>query len=139
QVRQVDQDYASAGDKTAFSDGFPILLISQASLDDLNNRLDEPMPMKRFRPNLVVTGTQPYEEDQWQRISINGVEFRIVKPCSRCIVTTIDPETGKQTGVEPLETLGTYRKQGGKVMFGQNVIPDGSGVVALGDEVVILE
>ena len=139
QVRQVDLDYARVGDRTAFSDGFPILLISQASLDDLNARLTDPLPMKRFRPNLVVDGTRPYEEDQWRRIRIAGVEFRIVKPCSRCIVTTIDPATGEQTGVEPLETLATYRKQGGKVMFGQNVIPDGRGILQLGDEVTILE
>ncbi len=134
--RQVDRQYARAGDRTAFSDGFPILLISQASLDDLNQRLEQPLPMRRFRPNIVVTGTEPYAEDDWRQMQIAGVNFRIVKPCSRCVVTTVDPETGEVVGDEPLRTLATYRKQGGKVMFGQNVIPDNAGILRVGDQVL---
>lgn len=133
--RQVDRQYARAGDRTAFADGFPILLISQASLDDLNQRLAQPLPMRRFRPNIVVSGTEPYAEDDWQQMQIAGVRFRIVKPCSRCVITTVDPETGQLTGDEPLRTLATYRKQGNKVMFGQNVIPDNAGILRMGDKV----
>jgi len=134
--RQVDRDYARAGDLTAFSDGFPILLIGQASLDDLNSRLDQPLPMRRFRPNIVVSGAKPYAEDDWKEMEIAGMHFRIVKPCSRCVVTTVDPDTGEVTGDEPLRTLATYRKQGNKVMFGQNVIPDNAGILRIGDRVI---
>ncbi len=133
--RQVDRDYARAGDLTAFSDGFPILLIGQSSLDDLNTRLDAPLPMRRFRPNIVVSGAAPYAEDDWREMEIAGVHFRIVKPCSRCVVTTVDPDTGEVAGEEPLRTLATYRMQNGKVMFGQNAIPDNAGILRVGDSV----
>ncbi len=135
--RPVDRNYARAGDQTAFSDGFPILLIGQGSLDDLNGRLDTPLPMRRFRPNIVVSGAAPYAEDDWQGMEIAGVHFRIVKPCSRCVVTTVDPDTGEVAGEEPLRTLATYRLRDGKVMFGQNVIPDNAGILRLGDVVHI--
>jgi uncharacterized protein YcbX len=138
QCRQVDETYAQQGDHTTFSDGFPVLLISQASLDDLNARLETPVPMKRFRPNIVVSGTAPFAEDEWNRVRIGDVEFRVVKPCSRCAVTTVDPLTGKVSGAEPLQTLSTYRLQGSKIMFGQNLIPDGRGTLHLVDEVTLL-
>ena len=95
--REVDQDYAIGGNQVAFSDGFPLLLISESSLYDLNSRVTREISMKRFRPNLVVKNTDPYQEDNWNTIRIGDCELQIVKSCSRCILTTIDPETGKLT------------------------------------------
>lgn len=136
--RQVSHVNARSDDVTAFADGFPLLLISQGSLDDLNSRLEEAIPMQRFRPNIVVAGCQPFAEDHWQSITIAGISMRITKPCSRCAMTTVDPETGQYTGKEPLRTLSTYRRQGNKVMFGQNVLHDQSGRVRIGDQVTLL-
>ncbi len=138
EVRQVDLNYAQAGDKTAFSDGFPLLLISQASLDDLNSRLAEPVEMIRFRPNLVVSGCEPYAEDSWKWIRIGDITLRVVKPCSRCSIPNVDPNTG-QRGKEPAYTLSQYRKRGNKIFFGQNVIADTPGELQLGMPVEILE
>ena len=120
--RQVDPDYSLGDHQIAFSDAFPLLLISEASLKDLNRRLPETFSMNRFRPNLVVNNTEPYEEDTWKLIKIGDCELQIVKPCSRCVLTTVDPETGEFSGNEPLLTLASYRKQNGKVLFGQNLI-----------------
>lgn len=136
--RQVDMNYAQQGDRTAFSDGFPLLLISQASLDDLNQRLEHPVTMSRFRPNLVVSGCNAFDEDAWKKIRINGISFRIVKPCSRCIIPNIDIETAKR-GNEPARTLSTYRKKGNKVYFGQNVIAESEGDLTIGMPVEIIE
>ncbi len=135
-VRPVDQTFAQAGDEVSFADGFPLLLISEASLDDLNRRLPIPVSMRRFRPNIVVSGSQPYAEDAWTRIRIGEVEFAGVKTCSRCIFTTIDPDSGKMSrDQEPLRTLGTYRRDSGGVYFGQNMIPRSAGRIRVGDEV----
>ncbi len=136
--RAVDPAYAAAGDQVAFADGFPFLLISQASLDDLNARLERPVPMLRFRPNLVVEGCAPYAEDGWRRIRIGDVGFRVAKPCSRCIIPTIDPATGER-GREPLRTLMTYRRRDNKVFFGQNLVHDGGGRLTVGMPVEVLE
>jgi uncharacterized protein YcbX len=138
--RRVDPVYAHETDITSFSDGFPLLLISEASLEDLNQKLELPLSMQRFRPNLVVRGCAPYAEDEWRRIRIGSLEFDVVKPCSRCVITTIDPETGQraQDG-EPLRTLSLYRKQDNKVYFGQNLIHRGSGTLETGTEIEILE
>ncbi len=136
--RAVDSRYATARDRVGFADGFPFLLISQASLDDLNGRLDEALPMIRFRPNLVVSGSAPYAEDQWRRIRIGGLTFRVAKPCSRCVIPTINPQTGEK-GVEPLRTLNRYRRDGNKVYFGQNLLHDGTGELKLGMTVELLE
>jgi len=138
-VRQVDQDYARQGDQVGFADGFPFLLISQASLDDLNQRLPSPISMERFRPNLVISGCDAYAEDGWRRIRIGDLVFRVVKPCSRCVIPTIDPDTGRRQGDEPLKTLLHYRKQGNKVMFGQNLLHDGIGSLNQGMRVEILD
>lgn len=138
-VRQVDQNYACPGDRTGFSDGFPLLLISKPSLEDLNRRMDKPLPMKRFRPNIVIDGCDSYEEDTWQSASTQSVAFDIVKPCSRCIMTTANPETGQREGKEPLKTLQTYRKQGNKVMFGQNVIHRTQGILRVGDSLTTVK
>lgn len=138
--RQVDLAFAQPGDLTAFSDGFPLLLISQASLDDLNTRLAEAVPMRRFRPNLVVSGSTPYAEDGWRRLRIGDLSLRVVKPCSRCVIPTIDPATGQRhPEVEPLRTLGEYRRRNNKIYFGQNVIADGKGDLAVGMPVTVLE
>ncbi len=139
QVRQVDQNYAKIQDQVGFADGFPFLLISRASLDDLNRRMGLSLPMERFRPNLVVEGCEAYAEDGWKRIRIGDLEFRVVKPCSRCVIPTVDQETGQRTGKEPLKTLATYRKQGHQVCFGQNLIHDSRGQLQTGMPVEILE
>lgn len=137
-VRPVDPTYAKAGDEVGFADGFPFLLISQASLDDLNRRLEEPLPMQRFRPNLVVSGCEPFAEDAWRRLRIGGVTLRVAKPCSRCIIPTIDPETAERSA-EPLRTLMQYRRRENQVFFGQNLIPDTTGALGLGMRVEVLE
>jgi len=136
--RPVDPAFATAADEAAFSDGFPLLLISEASLEDLNARLDRPLPMIRFRPNLVVRGCPPYAEDQWRRIRIGGIGFRVVKPCSRCVIPGIDPLTAEK-GVEPLRTLAEYRRRGNKVYFGQNLLHDQQGELKVGDRLEVLE
>jgi len=138
EIRQVDLNFSQEGDRTAFSDGFPILLISQASLDDLNSRMETPLPMARFRPNLVVSGCEPFAEDNWRRIKIGELIMRIVKPCSRCVIPSIDINSGEK-GVEPTKTLLSYRKRDNKIYFGQNVIADGEGKIKIGMPVEVLD
>lgn len=133
--RPVDPDFAGEGHIVGFADGYPFLLITQASLDDLNARLAEPIEMRRFRPNLVVEGAAPFAEDGWARLRIGELLFRGVKPCDRCTVTTVDPDTGTR-GPEPLRTLSTYRKDGNKVLFGMNLVHEQRGPIAVGDPVV---
>ena len=139
-VRPVNPEYGQPADQVSFADGFPLLLISEASLHDLNRRLATPVPMQRFRPNLVVDGERAYGEDSWRRIRVGEVEFAGVKNCSRCIFTTIDSQTGvKDARGEPLRTLASYRRrEGGGVFFGQNLIPRSRGIIRLGDSVQIL-
>jgi uncharacterized protein YcbX len=136
--RKVDVKYAKNGDITSFSDGYPFLLIGQASLDDLNQKLANPIPMNRFRPNIVFKGGFAFEEDTWKQFRVGEVDFICAKPCARCVVTTISQETAKQEK-EPLKTLSTYRKFGNKILFGQNLIHSGFGSVRVGDEIFILE
>jgi hypothetical protein len=137
--RPVDPHYAQADDQVGFADGFPLLLISQAALDALNQRLDEPVDMRRFRPNLVVSGCAPHAEDDWRRIRIGGLTFRVVKPCSRCPIPGLDPETGEKRG-RVLETLMQYRRgEDNKIYFGQNLLHDGRGELAVGMPVEVLE
>jgi uncharacterized protein YcbX len=136
--RKADPRYAKNNENVSFADGFPFLLISQASLDDLNRRLAEPVSMKRFRPNFVVTGTRPFAEDQWKSIQIGSLRFDIVKPCARCVLTTIDPETTER-GKEPLKTLATYRRLNNKILFGQNVVAKQHGLVKQGDQILLKE
>ncbi|WP_346238261.1 MOSC domain-containing protein [Niabella insulamsoli] len=130
--RPVDADFAINGDIAGFSDGYPLLMIGQASLNDLNSRLEWPVPMNRFRPNLVVSGAAPFEEDTMKAFTINGVSFYAVKSCARCVITTIDQESGHQ-GREPLKTLSTYRNLEKRICFGQNVLFNGSGEIKVGD------
>ena len=136
EARQVDLEHARPGDRVGFADGFPFLLISQASLGELNSRLETPVPMDRFRPNLVVDGCAPHDEDGWARITIADVAFSVVKPCARCVITTTDQRTGRRAA-EPLKTLAAYRVHGGQVLFGQNLVHGGRGVIRLGDECVV--
>ncbi|MFQ5746330.1 MAG: MOSC domain-containing protein [Gemmatimonadota bacterium] len=137
-VRPVDARHGRDGDRVAFTDGYPLLLIGRASLDDLNSRLDVPVPMDRFRPNLVVEGSEPFAEDGWARVRIGQATFRVAKSCARCSVTTIDQATGEK-GPEPLRTLATYRKRNGKVLFGQYLLHDAPGWLRTGDPVDVLE
>lgn len=139
-ARQIDPVYAQIGQKVAFPDGFPLLLIGQASLDDLSRRVGRELEMLRFRPNLVVEGSDAYAEDSWKRIAIGGIEFKVAKGCSRCIMTTLDPATGERSADrEPLATLKTYRQIEGDVFFGQNLIALSSGTLDLGMPVEVLE
>ena len=138
--RPVDPTYAAPDDRVGFADAFPLLLISEASLEDLNRRLAQPVPMSRFRPNLVVDGCEPFAEDGWKRLRIGTVELAVVKPCARCVFTTVDAETARtDPHQEPLRTLTTFRRIDGKVMFGQNVVVRRAGTVRIGDTVEVLE
>ena len=136
--RKVDSSYAIDNDITSFADDYHILLIGEASLQDLNSRLEKPLPMNRFRPNFVMEGGMPYEEDTMEQFSINDINFYGVKLCSRCIVTTTDQETGI-AGKEPLKTLATYRGFNNKVLFGQNVLCGGEGMIKIGDEIRVVK
>ncbi|BBP78372.1 molybdenum cofactor sulfurase [Pseudomonas sp. Ost2] len=139
-ARITQPGYGRDDDRVAFADGFPLLLIGQASLEDLSHKVGRPLEMLRFRPNLVIEGSTAFAEDQWKRIRIGDVEFRVVKPCSRCILTTIDPQSGERSADrEPLTTLKTYREQDGDVMFGQNLVNDGQGRLEVGMPVTVLE
>ncbi|WP_252179981.1 MOSC domain-containing protein [Endozoicomonas sp. 4G] len=137
--RQVDLRFANEGDRTGFADGFPFLLTTEASLQELNSRLDTPVTMDRFRPNIVVQGTEAYAEDHWQRIKIGEVVFRVAKPCSRCVMTTVDPATGVKTGKDPLMTLSGYRRTEMGVIFGQDLIHESEGIIRVGDSVEVID
>jgi hypothetical protein len=136
--RATDGRYAPKGQYVSFADGFPYLLISQASLDDLNSRLAQPLPMNRFRPNFVCTGVGAYAEDSMADFNIGDWTFKGVKPCARCTITTIDQDNATQAA-EPLKTLAAYRRSGNKVLFGQNVIwmdsPDRPAIIRVGDAI----
>jgi len=132
--RQVNPSRANLGDIVSFADGYPFLLISEASLADLNSRLEAPLTMERFRPNIVIRDVVPYAEDDFSTVRIGEIGFRGVKRCERCVITTIDPHTGKR-GREPLRTLAQYRLADQKVWFGMNLIHDGVGVLRVGDTV----
>ncbi|MBV8390876.1 MAG: MOSC domain-containing protein [Mucilaginibacter sp.] len=136
--RVTDQRYTSKDSITSFSDAYPFLLIGQSSLDDLNSRLTEYLPMNRFRPNIVFTGGEPYEEDMMHTFTIGGIIFNGVKLCARCVMTTIDQESGA-AGKEPLKTLAGYRLKDKKIMFGQNLAYKGLGEIKVGDELLISE
>jgi hypothetical protein len=140
--RPVNPKYARDGDQVSFADGFPLLLISEESLEDLNRRLEVPVPMERFRPNVVVRGAGvPFAEDGWKELEVrrNGLLLRVVKPCARCIIPTIEQQTGEITGNEPLATLAEYRRRPKGIMFGQNVIHTWTGcpvTLRIGDELL---
>lgn len=137
--RKVDSDFSKTGNEiNSFSDGFPFLLIGQSSLDDLNFRLKQAVSMNRFRPNFVFVNGGAYEEEMWGEFKIGQVTFYGVKPCGRCVITTIDQELGVKSGKDPLFTLSKYKKIGDRVVFGQNLISTQLGEVRIGDEIIIL-
>ncbi|GLW55824.1 MOSC domain-containing protein [Kitasatospora phosalacinea] len=159
--RPINPEYAAPDETVSMADGFPLLLTTTASLDELNARIaadhpddpakGAPLPMERFRPNLVVSGTAAWAEDGWRRIRVGGLEFRVVKPCGRCVVTTTDQETGERRGPEPLRALGRHHRFGQKLVFGQNLVPvrpsgasavaaaEVLGTLSAGDAVEVLE
>ncbi len=142
-TRPLNPQYAPRpSDETAFADGYPVLLISQASLDALNERLiergHEPLPMNRFRPNIVVTGSNAFAEDDWKRVGLGQVTFDVVKPCPRCVMTTVNQDTGVMEPKEPLATMATFRTQALGVIFGQNLVHANTGAIAVGDGVTLI-
>jgi uncharacterized protein len=160
--RHVNPLFDRGDDLVSFADGYPLLLIGEGSLSELNRRIAanggngsvSPLEMQRFRPNLVVAGTEPFEEDTWARIRVGEAVFRVVRPCARCAITTVDPDRGEFDGKEPLKTLATFRMakdvfpdkleelalQPNYVLFGENLIPENPGVtIRTGDEVEVLE
>ncbi|NJC73709.1 MOSC domain-containing protein [Planosporangium thailandense] len=140
--RSPDQKYARPGDRVSFADGYPLLLANSASLDAVNDWLveagEEPVPMTRFRPNVVVGGAPAWAEDEWlgRRIRVGEVAFRVAKPCGRCVMTTIDQETAER-GRQPLRVLGRRRRFAAGLLFGVNLIPDRTGTIAVGDPVEV--
>jgi uncharacterized protein YcbX len=135
-VRPANPAYAPDGSRVSFADAFPFLLISEESLADLNLRLPSPLPMNRFRPNLVVAGGKAYGEDDLTSFGLGPLRFRVVKPCDRCVVTTTDQATGTR-GPEPLRMLATYRRWNGQVFFGQNVVHVGTGRLHVGETLLV--
>ncbi|WP_328472315.1 MOSC domain-containing protein [Streptomyces sp. NBC_00448] len=143
--RPIDPEYARPGETVSLADGFPLLVTTTASLDALNkliaagDRADEgPLPMNRFRPNAVVVGTEAWAEDGWRRVRIGEVVFRVPKPCGRCVITTTDQRTGVR-GREPLRTLGRHRNINSQLVFGQNLVPETSGTLHVGDPLTVVE
>lgn len=144
-TRKVNYFYAvHQDDQVSFADGYPVLIIGEESLSDLNSRLDAPVPMDRFRPNLVVSGADAFAEDEWKQIKIGKTVFHVVKPCGRCVMTTIDQASGEKQGVEPLKTLASYRipkrSTKKKILFGQNLIAENVGeTINVGDRIEIIQ
>ena len=141
EVRRVNPAYATGpGDQVGFADGYPLLLAAEESLAELNRRLATPLPMDRFRPNVVVAGGgAPFAEDGWRRVRIGEVGFAVAKACVRCAVTTVDQAAGAFAGKEPLRTLARFRRGPGGVRFGQLLIQEGEGAIAVGDRVAVLD
>ncbi|MCH7398787.1 MOSC domain-containing protein [Belliella sp. DSM 107340] len=135
--RKLKEKYAVNGESVSFADGMPYLLIGQSSLDDLNEKLEDPVPMDRFRPNLVFEGGEAFEEDKWDQIQVGTALFKITKPCARCVMVTVDQENANKSK-EPLKTLASYRTVDGKVMFGQNMLLLKGEKIAVGDEVKVV-
>ena len=136
--RDVDPDYVPMNKQVSLADAYPFLVIGQSSLDELNRKLEQPVSIKRFRPNFVFMDGLPHEEDTWRNFKIGGVSFEGVKPCARCVLTTVNPETGEK-GVEPLKTMSAYRRLDGKVYFGENIITRMEGEVNESDEIEIVD
>ena len=152
--RGINPRFNNGDDIVSFADGYPVMILGESSLADLNSFLDTPLPMNRFRPNLVIADSHAFDEDNWERVSIGSAEFRTTKPCERCVITTIEQSRGEFDGKEPLRTLATYRlaKQvipdtyrslgiGARaVLFGQNLVPELWGTnIFVGDRVSMLE
>jgi uncharacterized protein len=136
--RFVDKRYANNNEITGFSDAYPFLILGQSSLDDLNKRLIHPLPVNRFRPNIVFTGGTPYEEDTMQEFVINKISFYGVKLCSRCAITTVNQDDASKSK-EPLKTFASYRQKNNKVYFGQNLLAKGYSSIKVGDQITIIK
>ncbi|ELP63536.1 MOSC domain-containing protein [Streptomyces turgidiscabies] len=143
--RAVDPEFALPGETVSFADGYPLLVTTLASLDALNSLIargdrpqEGPLPMNRFRPNVVVSGTAAWAEDDWSRIAIGEVSFRVAKMCGRCVVTTTDQDTSER-GREPLRALGRHRRFGNQLIFGQNLVPENPGTIRVGDPFTVVE
>ena len=136
--RFVEREYAMNNEIVSFSDGYPLLLIAQESLDDLNERLQVPIGMQRFRPNIVTIGSKAFEEDIWKQIRINDIEVGIAKACARCVIPSINPATA-EIEKEPNATLSKFRKRDNKIYFGQNLLHKNGGLVSCGNEVKVIE
>lgn len=134
--RPVDPAYKVNDEQVSLADAYPFLIIGQSSLDDLNARLKEPVPMNRFRPNLVFTGGDPFEEDHWRNFQIGSNGFIAVKPCARCVLTTVNQDTAEK-GVEPLKTLASYRTRNSKVYFGQNLVATNYTEIKVGEKITL--
>lgn len=134
--RVVDEAYTK-NKIVSFADAFPFMIIGQSSLDDLNSRMEVPLPMNRFRTNFVFIGGKPFEEDNWKYFKIGNVNFEAVKPCARCVITTTDQETAERFK-EPLLTLSKFRNFNNKVMFGMNLVCESTGQIRIGEKIEIL-
>lgn len=133
EVRQCDLEVSNVGERTGFADAFPILIVSEESLIDLNQRLQSPVDMRRFRPNIVIKGMKAFGEDELKEFTIGELPMKAVKLCSRCPMPMVDPDLGKRAGQEPIATLSTYRKWDGNIFFGNNVIHQQEGTITIGD------
>ena len=151
--REINEKFRQNNEIVSFADGYPFLLIGENSLNDLNERLETKLPMNRFRPNIVISGSEAFAEDHWKKMQIGETVFRSTKPCARCVITTIEQAKGEFDGKEPLKTLATYRKatdvfpdelealdlDKNYVLFGQNLVAENfGGKIKVGDEVKIL-
>ncbi len=144
--RTVDRTFASGSELVGFADGFPLLILGDSSLQDLNARLrqrgEHEVGLERFRPNIVIEGGAPFEEDRWRQIVVGdgeeAITIDIVKPCARCSIISVDPLTGVQ-GVEPMRTLATFRRREGNVFVGQNALARGEGRIVTGSPVRVVE
>lgn len=163
--RHVSEKFDRGDDIVSFADGYPLMMLGEGSLAEVNERLHDryrgdeygeklPLPMNRFRPNLVVRGSDPFAEDRWAKIRVGEAIFRVVKPCGRCVMTTVDQARGEFDGKEPLKTMATFRmakdvfpntfeelgQTANAVLFGENLIPENPGAtIRVGDEVEVLE
>ncbi len=132
-TRPCDPAVSKRGDHTLYADGFPLLILGQSSLDDLNARLASPVTMQRFRPNIVVQGSGAFAEDRWDQVAIGDIPLRIVQACARCSVPTVDPDAGVLAGPEPIHTMSSFRERDGEIYFGVNATPDAEGTLSVGD------
>jgi uncharacterized protein YcbX len=136
--RQVQTNLSTERRRVSFADGYPLLVTNTASLVELNERLAVSVDMRHFRPNIVVDGAAAWSEDSWQAVTIGEGSYRVLKPCSRCVMTTVNPDTGeKAASVQPLRTLATYRRTADGIMFGMNAIHDSPCRLSVGDCVIV--
>lgn len=138
--RQVDPDYVEERRRVSFADGYPVLVTSEASLSQVSEWVGRPLSMRRFRPSIVIDGETAFAEDDWASIRINGLDIALVKPCSRCVMTTVDPDKGeKGADGEPLKTLKIHRASPDGALFGQNGLHLGLGTIRVGDVIEVVE